>query len=318
VKAIDDISNRSAPEAQTEAASEPPRFMSVRQVADYLHLNEKKIYALVREGKIPATKITGKWIFPRELVDRWLLESSHGGLLTDRLVVAGSDDPLLYHLVLHLARDVESRALVSYSPTGTRLGLGLLATGRADIAGVHWGPAEESHIRHPALLRQFRDHRDWLLVRAFRREQGLMVSPEMCERYADVPALLHAPLRWAMRQEGAGSQRFLQEALAAHGMSDEPLNATATALSEREAAAAIATGRADLAPGVRASAAEFGLAFLPMGWESFDFALRRGVYFRTLFQRLLDSLRTPEASAFASQLGGYDLACAADLVWGME
>ncbi len=318
MKAVDDISSRSTPEAQTEAASEPPRFMSVRQVADYLHLNEKKIYALVREGKIPATKITGKWIFPRELVDRWLLESSHGGLLTDRLVVAGSDDPLLYHLVLHLARDVESRALVSYSPTGTRLGLGLLATGRADIAGVHWGPAEESHIRHPALLRQFRDHRDWLLVRAFRREQGLMVRPELRERYADVAALLHAPLRWAMRQEGAGSQRFLQEALAAHDISDESLNASATALSEREAAAAIATGRADLAPGVRASAAEFGLAFLPMGWESFDFALRRGVYFRTLFQRLLDSLRTPEASTFASQLGGYDLTCAADLVWGME
>ncbi|PVV27107.1 MAG: hypothetical protein B6D79_04100, partial [gamma proteobacterium symbiont of Ctena orbiculata] len=34
--------------------------MNVKQVAEYLHLNEKKIYALVNEERIPATKITGK------------------------------------------------------------------------------------------------------------------------------------------------------------------------------------------------------------------------------------------------------------------
>ncbi len=75
-------------------------FMSVKQVAEYLHLNEKKIYALVNGGKIPATKVTGKWMFPRELVDRWMLDSAHGGLMTDRLIIAGSDDPLLYRIVL--------------------------------------------------------------------------------------------------------------------------------------------------------------------------------------------------------------------------
>ena len=73
---------------------EPPRFMTVKQAAAYLQVNEKKIYALVREGKIPATKLTGKWLFPRDLVDQWLLESSHGGLLTDRIVIAGSDGML--------------------------------------------------------------------------------------------------------------------------------------------------------------------------------------------------------------------------------
>ena len=62
-------------------ASHSDTYMSVKQVASYLQLNEKKIYALVSEGLIPATKITGKWMFPRELVDRWMMDSSHGGLL---------------------------------------------------------------------------------------------------------------------------------------------------------------------------------------------------------------------------------------------
>lgn len=310
---------------RTEVASDtgapaqfPPRFMSVKQVAEYLHINEKKVYGLVREEKIPATKITGKWVFPRELVDRWLLESSHGGLLTDRLVVAGSDDPLLSHVVMTQAQTTGSRALISYTPTGTRLGLGLLAALRADVGCIHWGPDNESRIRHPALLQQHAPHKDWILVRAFRREQGLLVRPDLVSGTADVAALLGGDLRWAMRQDGAGSRRFLQELLAAHNFPEDRLHASVFALSERDAAAAIVMGTADIAAGVRASATESGLAFVPIGWEAFDFALGRGVYFRTLFQNLLHELRAPETAKLAQTLGGYDVSCAGELIWGME
>lgn len=296
----------------------PPRFMSVKQVAEYLHINEKKVYALVREERIPATKITGKWVFPRELVDRWLLESSHGGLLTDRLVVAGSDDPLLSHVVMNLAQSTGSRALISYTPTGTRLGLGLLAALRADVGCIHWGPDTESRIRHPALLQQHAPHKDWILVRAFRREQGLLVRPQLMERFDNVAALLQADLRWAMRQDGAGSRRFLQELLAEHDVAEDRLRVSVHALSERDAAARIVMDAADISAGVRASATETGLAFVPIGWEAFDFALGRGVYFRTLFQNLLDGLRSRETADLARNLGGYDLDCAGDLIWGME
>ena len=156
--------------------AEPPRFMSVKQAAAYLQVNEKKIYALVREGKIPATKLTGKWLFPRDLVDQWLLESSHGGLLTDRIVVAGSDDPLLFRAVTQVATTLQSKALISYAATGSQLGLTLLARRRADVCGIHWGPAEQSDQRHPALLRQYVQAGDWALVRLFRREQGLLAA----------------------------------------------------------------------------------------------------------------------------------------------
>jgi len=294
-----------------------PRFMSVRQVAGYLHINEKKVYELVREDKIPATKITGKWVFPRELIDRWLLESSHGGLLTDRLILVGSDDPLLAHVALELAAAVGPRALVSYSPTGTQLGLGLLAALRADVGAIHWGRDSESHIRHPALLQRFASRKSWLLVRAFRREQGLMLRPGVLAQLTAAEAL-RANLRWSLRQDGAGSQRFLDELLAEHNLDKTKLHVVDHALTEREAAAHIAMGRAEAAPGVRAGATEFGLAFVPTGWEAFDFALKRGVYFRTLFQKLLDSLRSPETRAYAAQLGGYDLEPVGDLIWGME
>jgi excisionase family DNA binding protein len=109
-------SAHAAPGTGKPEPSDTPRFMNVREVARYLQVNEKKVYALVNAGRIPATRLTGKWLFPRDLVDQWMLESSHGGLLTDRMVIAGSDDPLLYRALMLLAAELRGQALVSYAP----------------------------------------------------------------------------------------------------------------------------------------------------------------------------------------------------------
>jgi putative molybdopterin biosynthesis protein len=292
-----------------------PRFLNVRQVADYLQLNEKKVYALVSEGKIPGTKITGKWMFPRELIDRWLIESSHGGLLTDRLIVTGSDDPLVYRVIMKLAAQMQSRSLVSYTATGTRLGLELLARHRADVCAIHWGPVEESHTRHPALLKQHPQHNDWVLIRVCRREQGIMIRPQLLPEFGDVDLLLQRNLRWALRQHGAGSQRFLLDVLGRQHLELDGLNHAVTAQSEREAAAEIVMGKADVAPGARSAATESGLGFIPIGWEAFDLALYRGIYFRTLFQAMLQELNSKQCRAMAEELGGYDFRELGEMVW---
>lgn len=292
-----------------------PRFMNVRQVARYLQINEKKAYALANEGSIPATRLTGKWLFPRDLVDQWMLESSHGGLLADRLVIAGSDDPLIYRAVMLMAADLQGRALVSYAATGTQLGLTLLARRRADLCALHWGPVTESEQRHPALLRQHSQHRDWILVRLFRREQGLIMAPGLWSGVSEVEQLFAPEVRWATRQEGAGSQRFLRELIAAEHVNPAARRITARAYSERDAAAAIATGQADVVPGIRAVASEFGLDFRPIGWEAFDLAMPRRIFFRTLLRELLEQLRGGECRRLAQLLGGYDLEALGQLVW---
>lgn len=295
---------------------ESDAFMTVKQAADYLHLNEKKIYALASERKIPATKVTGKWLFPRELVDQWLLDSSHGGLLTDRLIIAGSDDPLLYRIILDYAEITGARALLSYTPTGTKLGLELLQSHRVDACGIHWGPHQESNTRHPALLSQFPQHHNWVMIRAFRREQGLIVSPPVLQHTQNEVDLFDPQFRWALRQNGAGAQRFLQEILAQHGLNATTLTSEITALSEREAAAAIAMDLADVAPGARAAASEFGLGFIPLGWESFDLVLPRNIWFRHLFQEMIKRLKSHTGQQHAENLTGYDLTGAGELIWG--
>ena len=291
-------------------------FMNVKQVSDYLHLNEKKIYSLVSDGKIPATKITGKWLFPRELIDKWMLDSTHNGLLHDRLLIAGSDDPLLYRIILGYSESLGNKALVSYTPTGARAGLSLLESRKVDSCCMHWGPEKESHRRHPSLLQQYSRHTDWVLIRAFKREQGLILQSELLHNNPDLDSLFSHKHRWSIRQKGSGAQRFLMEELSKHGLNDDMLEVSSIALCEREAAASIIQHKSDIAPGTRAIANEFGLSFISLGWQAFDFVMPRNIWFRHLFQNLIKTLQSDPGIQLAQEMGGYDLGDCGTLVWG--
>lgn len=302
----------------TLAANPPSQFMSVREAADYLHVNEKKVYALAAEGKIPGTKITGKWLFPRDLVDQWLTQSSHGGVFTDRLLVCGAEDVLMTRLSTRLSAALDARGIVAHSATGTRLGLSLLAAGRCDVALVHWGRVEESALRHPALLRHFPEHGNWVLVRAFRREQGLMLRPGLTAEPASASEVLAKNRRIVMRTEGSGTGRFLDEALAEIGYDASTLQTVARAASAAEAVERLYDGEADVAPASRAAATAAGLDFVALGWEAVDLALGRALYFRTLVQRVIDALASDDIFLVAERLGGYDFLDTGKLVWAAQ
>ena len=293
-------------------------FMSVKQVSGYLHLNEKKIYALVNKGQIPATKITGKWMFPKELIDKWMLDSTHNGLLHDRLIIAGSDDPLLHRIINEFTESLGNKAIITYTATGTRNGLELLNANKVDACCIHWGPEKESNSRHPSLLQQYSQNRDWILIRAFKREQGLIYDSALLENLPEIPDIFDPKYRWTIRQASSGSQRFLMEILSKHRLNADMLNVTSTSLSEREAAASINLQKTDIAPGTRAIANEFGLDFISLGWEVFDFAIPRNIWFRHLFHNLLNRIKSDAGQRIANDLGGYQISDSGKLTWGED
>ena len=47
-------------------------LLTTRELAQFLSINEKMVYTLIAEKGLPATKATGKWLFPRNLVEQWL------------------------------------------------------------------------------------------------------------------------------------------------------------------------------------------------------------------------------------------------------
>src|SRR5215468_4385399 len=74
-------------------------LLTTDEAAAYLRLSERKLYELVANGVVPCTKVTGRWLFPKAALNRWLA----GGLARRTgfspaaapPIVGGSHDPLL-------------------------------------------------------------------------------------------------------------------------------------------------------------------------------------------------------------------------------
>ncbi|MDX1711685.1 MAG: helix-turn-helix domain-containing protein, partial [Rhodovibrionaceae bacterium] len=116
------------------AQPQPPELMTTREVAEYLRLKERRIYELVRQRAIPCTRVTGKWLFPRALIDLWLAENAEGAAAPRQprpAVIAGSHDPLLEWAVK------ESGCGLALLPGGSLDGVSRFARGEAVGAGLH-------------------------------------------------------------------------------------------------------------------------------------------------------------------------------------
>ena len=54
------------------------KWLTVKEVAEYLQLSPDQIYRLAQQGKIPASKVGARWRFKRENIDRWMEEQRVG------------------------------------------------------------------------------------------------------------------------------------------------------------------------------------------------------------------------------------------------
>lgn len=52
----------------------PPEVMDIKTLAQYLGMGRSKIYNLIRQKKIPASRIGRQYRFSKALIDQWLKE----------------------------------------------------------------------------------------------------------------------------------------------------------------------------------------------------------------------------------------------------
>jgi len=55
---------------------EEKEIMTVKQVSEYLQMDEHTVYKLARFGQIPSLKIAGQWRFKKDVIDKWISEES--------------------------------------------------------------------------------------------------------------------------------------------------------------------------------------------------------------------------------------------------
>lgn len=57
--------------------------MTVREVANYLNVDEKTVYRLAQKGGLPGFKVAGTWRFKREDIDHWIEEQKKAAAQKD-------------------------------------------------------------------------------------------------------------------------------------------------------------------------------------------------------------------------------------------
>lgn len=60
--------------ARKAFTGEVPEVMDIKALAQYLGMGRSKIYGLIRQKKIPASRIGRQYRFSKPLVDAWLKE----------------------------------------------------------------------------------------------------------------------------------------------------------------------------------------------------------------------------------------------------
>ena len=282
-------------------------LLTVDEAAAYLRLSERKLYDLIASGSIPCTKVTGKWLFPKLALDRWLAANliQPAGLRAEPSppIVGGSHDPLLEWALR------ESACGLAYLAEGSEPGLSRLARREVVAAAIHLhrleGDDETANVDAVAEAPGLHD----AVVLAFgRREQGLLVAPGNPLGLGDLASVAVRRARLAQRPEGAGAQLLLHACLArAHVDPSAVLRVMPPCPTGADVAQAIRAGRADCGIATRAVARAAGLDFIPLVWERFDLVIRQRDYFLPGPQALFAFLRMPSFGERAAELGGYDL-----------
>lgn len=284
-----------------------PELLTTDEAAEYLRLSERKLYELVANREVPCSKVTGRWLFPRAALDRWVSAGliAHAALaqVTAPPIVGGSHDPLLEWALR------ESNSGLASLPEGSEEGLRRLTQSEVMVAAIHMhrldGDDETANLDavtdapglHNAVVLSFA-----------RREQGILVAPGNPMGLSDMASIATSRARMAQRPAGAGAQLLLLALLARAGIALDDVRLAKPAFrTGPDIAQAIRAGRIDCGIATRSVARSAGLDFLPLAWERFDLVMRQRDYFMKGPQALFDFMRQAGFRDRAGELGGYDV-----------
>jgi excisionase family DNA binding protein len=288
-------------------------LLTTDEAAAYLRLSERKLYELVANGEVPCTKVTGRWLFPRAALDRWVMSGLIAPTGTTHAeappIIGGSHDPLLEWALR------ESQCGLANLPEGSEEGLRRLIRGEVIAAAIHMHRLEgDDEHANTEIIAQTQGLHDTVVIAFARRQQGLLIAPENPLRIKDIASAAKSRARLAQRPQGSGAQLLLVALLARANLAREDLNLIKQPFpTGLDVADAIRAGRADCGIATLSVARTAGLDFLPIVWERFDLVFRQRDYFPPGPQSLFKFMNGPAFRERAKEFGGYDVECAGEV-----
>ncbi len=297
------------------------RLMNTKEVARHLGVNEKMVYTLVAEKGLPASKVTGKWIFPQHLVDQWVeahtinLMPGQGAIAAPDglLIIAGSNDPLMEQAI-GLYNTTYPDHLAVFGNIGSMGGIRALKQDLCHIASSHLLEDAQDDYNFETIAQHFTPMP--AVVNFCRRHQGLIVArgnPRNIHQAAD----LNQPgLRIINRKLGTGTRQLFDYELKKAGIEGTPIDGYADeAQSHMDIGLAILAGKADAGPAIQPIAELLHLDFVPWRWERYDLLIHKERFFNPAVQHFLGLLHEEAFQKLAAGFRGYDTATSGKMIY---
>ena len=289
-------------------------IMNTKEVAQYLDIHEKQVYALIKAKRIPATRVTGKWIFPKKLIDDWIETNAKGGMAEARkkgkriegaLLAAGSNDPILDILNTFIKRSFPELYLFSAN-IGSTDGLKALNRGYTDLAWSHLLDPKSGEYNTPFLATHLPNLKP-VVVNLFYRELGFLTAPENPLHIRGFEDLTKKKVRFINRQQGSGTRVLLDHHLKRLNISAEEIRGYENEVyTHFEVGMAINAREAEVGIATVAAAKLLGLSFIPITQESFDMLMDQSTFFDKNVQAFIEILNSREFRSRVDRLGSYD------------
>lgn len=221
--------------------------------------------------------------------------------IENTLVVIGSHD-LILDVIADQMPQIHRNMYLSSTHVGSMGGLMALKRREAHLAPTHLLDEKTGVYNFSYLKRLFTE--PMVLIKGVGRIQGLMVKKGNPLQIKGISDLTRC--RFVNRQRGAGTRVLLDYLLKKEGISPEEIHGyDFEAATHMAVAAQVAGEGADVGMGVLSAAKAMDLDFLPVGRESYDFALYREDLQMPLVQAFLEILKSDAFHEKLQELGGY-------------
>jgi len=301
-------------------------IMNTKEVAKYLGIHEKQVYALIKSKKIPSTRVTGKWVFPKNLIDEWIETNAKTGLEQARqksrrvegaLLASGSNDPILDMLQTYMKKSYPEFYIFSAN-TGSTDGLKALNMGYTDIAWSHLYDPKTGEYNIPFLPTYLPNVKP-VVVNLFYRDLGFVTLPGNPIRLKGFQDLTKRGVRFINRQKGSGTRLLIDQRLIDFGISSSKIEGYSDEVNTHlEVGLSILGKTANVGIATMAVSKFLGLDFIPITKERFDMIQSQETFFHKGVQALIRLLHSEEFRQKVEKIGGYDLKDSGRVIYSSE
>jgi len=226
--------------------------------------------------------------------------------IKNTLTVTGSHDPLIDE-ISDIVRKKNPKSFVSSSHIGSIGGIMSLKRNECHIAPIHLLD-EKTGIYNESYIKKYFENEKIVLIKGVKRLQGLIVQKGNPKNIFSIKDLVQKGISFVNRQKGSGTRILLDYLLKKNDIDPKSIYGyEREEFTHLSVAVQIANQSADVGLGIYSAAKIYGLDFISVCEEDYDFIIAEKNLELEIVKNFLEILKSDELKRRLDLAGGYTI-----------